>query len=52
MFKNNMLGASSLNLAHQTVHKYEAILQLARQLRKAIYALPTDLLLGTQVRDI
>lgn len=51
-FKHNVLGAPLANLARLTVHKGESSLQFARRLRKAICALPADLILGSEVRDI
>ncbi|KHJ33025.1 hypothetical protein EV44_g3407 [Erysiphe necator] len=52
LFKHNVLGAPLTNLARLTVHKGKSSLQFARKLRKAIYALPADLILGSEVRDI
>ena len=52
LFKHNVLGAPLTNLARLTVQKGESSLDFARRLRKAIYALPSDVVLTLQVREI
>ncbi|POS85208.1 hypothetical protein EPUL_004637 [Erysiphe pulchra] len=47
-----VLGVPLIDLAQLKVHKGESSLQFARRLRKAVYALLADLILGPEVRDI